>query len=562
MRPELFCSVELGLFFLNKFYPEMPVGTLQPLLSGYLQSQSSVQAASRRVRHRMGPASKSGWWRTLLNDYTRVPNVWRCYERCDNPAHRVDDQTVFTAKHSPHCPQRVATYEVALTASLQYIPVPAWKPAPAGGRYAFRRRSAELEFVQMPECLPPVDAVDRLGPPVARVREPWVISRRRDLEPTAEWIDAQLIGRPDIINRNWAKRLAENIRISTVDLSSPTLTEDPDEIGIDGIVNVVGLMNTGKTTFADLIAIDRCRNHGNTVGWVVSSVGDVYNKVSFYRSLGIDAVPLIGRSSRGEHAARYWRAMVEENPDLLGSNGFPPDPAASYTNTSCLLEPFRRRTEGRWTPLEPDEFPCQGELRLVDGAHSSRYDCPLLPLCPAQTALQQIRAAQVWVTTPQCLLASRAEPSAVSVRWLEAMQWHTDLLIIDEADAVQQVFDSAFVQTEHLVGSAEGWTHRMVGHTNDAMAAQDMAPAVDPKVVRWYEQLKTHAERGVQVQSVGLVSTCSAIEGPTARSTLHRPFAVPSSRSGVVRIATHGRGREVVRGSCQQFLPRRAPGVR
>ncbi|WP_146169495.1 hypothetical protein [Actinoplanes italicus] len=60
------------------------------------------------------------------------------------------------------------------------------------------------------------------------------------------------------------------------------------------------------------------------------------------------------------------------------------------------------------------------------------------------------------MTTPHCLLVSRTEPATVSVRWFEAAQWHLDLLIIDEADAVQQVIDGRFVQEENLVGAGNG----------------------------------------------------------------------------------------------------------
>ena len=100
-------------------------------------------------------------------------------------------------------------------------------------------------------------------------------------------------------------------------------------------------MNSGKTTLTDLIVIDGALNRGKRFCIVVGSVGDVYAKVSFLRALGIDAIPLIGRSSRGEHAARYWRTMVEESAVLIPDEYHPADPAAAYANTSCLLEPYR-----------------------------------------------------------------------------------------------------------------------------------------------------------------------------------------------------------------------------
>jgi len=489
MPVDVFCGVELGLHFLAERFRDEPVGALPPLLSGYVGG-AELQPVIRRVRHRMGDVARRGYWRRLLNQYMRVPREWRLFDRTDDPRHRVSDQTVFRVKGSPYCPERVDAYARAMVEPLQYVPVAAYRPAPAGRRYWFRLGPDQVEYVQLPAVLPTAVPVT---PVPARRREQWTISFEKDLKPTAEWIDQQLAHRPDVKNRNWVRRLTEDMRFSAVDPASPKLVDQPGRFRIDGVAHIVGLMNSGKTTLADLLTVNRVKEHGNRVCVVVSSVGDVLNKVSFLRTLGIDAVPLIGSSSRGEHAARYWRSMVEEAPTLVPDGATPPDPAAAYANASCLLEPFRRRSRPGWAPLQPDEFPCRGQLREADVDRPRRYDCPLLSVCPAQRAYQQVGTAQVWVTTPQCLLASRAEPATASARWFEAVQWQVDLLIIDEADAVQQVFDGRFVQTEPLVTAGKGWSHRMVDYTNEGMAAQIMAPAPDPEVHRWHERLQAHS---------------------------------------------------------------------
>ena len=107
------------------------------------------------------------------------------------------------------------------------------------------------------------------------------------------------------------------LRLSLADPDAGGLRAGAGEFTIDGVEHIVGLMNSGKTTLTDLITVDGVLDRGKRVCQVVSSVGDVYAKVSFLRALGIDAVPLIGRSSRGEHAARYWRTMVEEAAALI-----------------------------------------------------------------------------------------------------------------------------------------------------------------------------------------------------------------------------------------------------
>jgi hypothetical protein len=497
-----FCQVELGLYFLAQHFPGEPIGVLQPVLSGYVRTPDDLGQVIRRVRHRMGDVARRGYWRTLLNQYMRLPDSLRAFDRTDDTSRRVDDRTVFIARPSSVCPDRDAVYAAALAEPLGYATVTKHPLAEAGRRYIFPAAGGP-EIVLLPDQIPQAEPVQALRPAPGRRREPWTISFSRDLKPTAAWVDEQLQKRPDITNRDWCKRLGD-MRFAGVDPDAPDLVDRPDEFTLDGVAHIVGLMNSGKTTLADLITVHRVRDHGNRVCLVVSSVADVYGKVSFLRSVGIDAVPLIGHSSRGEHASRYWRTRVEEAADLIPDEYTPADPASAYANASCLLEPFRRSATPRWAPLRPEEFPCHGGLKDADGDKPRAHDCPLLPVCPAQKAFRETAAAMVWITTPQCLVDSKARPAVASMRWFEQIQHDMDLIIFDEADAVQQVFDDKFVQTEELVAPVKGWSHRMAGHTNDALAGLSMAPVVDPEVQKWHEFLQIHQKAVFMLNQLAL----------------------------------------------------------
>jgi hypothetical protein len=497
-----FCQVELGLYFLAQHFTGEPIGVLQPVLSGYVCTPDDLRPVIRRVRHRMGDVARRGYWRTLLNQYMRVTDSIRAFDRTDDPSRRVNDPTVFIARPSSVCPDRDDVYAAALADPLGYATVTRHPPAEAGRRYTFSAAGGP-EIVQLPDQIPSAEPVQALRPAPGRRREPWTISFGRDLKPTAAWIDEQLQKRPDITNCDFSKRLGD-MRFAGVDPDAPDLVDRPDEFTLDGVAHIVGLMNSGKTTLADLITVHRVRDHGSRVCLVVSSVADVYGKVSFLRSLGIDAVPLIGHSSRGEHASRYWRTRVEEAADLIPDEYAPADPAAAYANASCLLEPFRRSTTPGWAPLRPADFPCHGGLKDADGDKSRAHDCPLLPVCPAQKAFQEIAAATVWITTPQCLVDSRVRPAVASMRWFEQAQHDMDLIIFDEADAVQRVFDDKFVQTEELVAPVKGWSHRMAGYTNDGLAGLSMAPVVDPEVQKWHEFLQIHQKAVFMLNQLAL----------------------------------------------------------
>jgi hypothetical protein len=504
-----FCRVELGLYFLTRHFPGEPVGVLQPVLSGYVRGCQDTEAIIRRVRHRMGDVARRGYWRKLLNQYMRLPDSVRGFDRTDDPARRVNDDTVFTVKPSSVCPDREDTYTAALADPLAYRPAGQHPLAEVGKRYEFTAAGA-TEYVRFPSQLPAPGPLPLMSPALERHREPWTVSFEQDLLPTARWIDERVASRPDIMNRDWERRLGDLI-FSMADPSTGNLLDDQPGFTINGVEHIVGLMNSGKTTLADLVTVDGVKNRSKRVCLVVSSVGDVYAKVSFLRTLGIDAVPLIGRSSRSDHAARYWRTMVEEAAFLVPDEHHPADPAAAYANTSCLLEPYRQTMRPDWAPLRPEEFPCRGRMREVGVERAPACDCPLLTVCPAQKALREVATAQVWVTTPQCLVASKADPASAEMRWFEQAQHHMDLMVIDEADAVQRVFDSKFVQDEELVATEKGWSHRMTGHTNTALAGTGMAPAADPDVGRWHEYLQIHQQAVFTLNRLALAPSAQGL---------------------------------------------------
>ena len=339
----------------------------------------------------MGDVARRGYWRKLLNQYMRLPDSMRAFDRTDDPDRRVIDTTVFVARPSSVCP-------AGTTSTPRHWPIRSptgrpgsIQPAEAGKRYPVPVRGG-TEYVRLPDqparcrAVPPL--LDRRR---ERAREPWPVSFDEDLRPAAERID-ELLGGP---SRHHVTVTGQGALESCVSAwltrTGSGLRDRPGEFTIDGVEHIVGLMNSGKTTLTDLITVDGVLNRGKRVCQVVSSVGDVYAKVSFLRALGIDAVPLIGRSSRGEHAARYWRTMVEESAALIPDEYHPAGSGGRRTRTrhACLSRTGRpcART-GRRCALE--DFPCRGRLREAGAERPRACDCPLLAVCPAQKALREV----------------------------------------------------------------------------------------------------------------------------------------------------------------------------
>ena len=64
------------------------------------------------------------------------------------------------------------------------------------------------------------------------------------------------------------------------------------------------------------------------------------------------------------------------------------------------------------------------------------------------------------------------------MRWLEQAQHDMDLVIIDEADAVQQVLDSRFVQDEELVATGQ----RVRPIMNEILQGKGLVEVAEDKV--------------------------------------------------------------------------------
>lgn len=487
-----FLRLELGLHFLAEYFPDEPIGVLPPIMSGYLAVRDDLKPVVRKLRLLMDKMGRTAYWRHHLGQYARIRPDVRAFERTDDVTKILTDQTTFASKPTAYSPSRIDEYRKALASPVPYAMKQVFPPAEPGREYRFL--SAEGgERVLLPPHLPVAGApAAKLEPVAERTRDLLTISWSRDLHPTADWIDGELKGVPEVSNRDWAGRLAK-IRFKLVDEEAGELVSGADEFCIEGTVSIPGLTNSGKTTLFDVLAVNRVKDHGERVAFVVPATADSFAKVSLFGYLGFRVVPIIGQGNRGEHVARYWNSVFQNKQVLFPGSGRP-DPAAKYASATCLLEPFRSGHEREWKPLDPKDFPCRGgKLRGV--SDGKPHDCPLVDVCPFQKAAQDSAEANVWVTTSAALIATNATESNVRIKEAEQFQHHADLMVVDEADKVYHDLDERFTQTEPLVGAGghgSGWTAKAVAETAEALGEKSMGPLDDDQVAKWTDLLKIH----------------------------------------------------------------------
>lgn len=488
-----FFRVELGLHFLTEYMPGQSATVLRKVLDGYLSAGPDTAPLVRNLRRRMGPTARGGEWKVRLNDYCKLPAHLRKFE-LDNPdSRRVVHGSAFRPRGSAVLPGRAVAYRDALHDPVPYEMRPAREPARAGAALWFKRHNDKKERLQVPDWVAAATKPPLLQPKERRTRTPFLPVTDDDMKQAAKEMDRLLEDDPRYRGENFSGRL-ENMVFASTDAEAGELRDGLGVFGIDGVAHVVGLMNSGKTTFNDIlvkISVDR----GLKVGYLVSSVGDALAKVRFFRALGIRAVPLIGSSTRDEHLARYWDDVlyVSEGGDVaqLPSQT---DATAPFTTDLCPLEMLLESSGPVAEPLALEDRPCRNSLRVVGATkRKERVDCPLLSVCPSQIASCEVPDAQVWVTTPAALLASSAEPSAYAARWITAAQHELDLLVVDEADRVMTQFDKKFLHHEPLT-QPDGWSSRIAVAWHEGLATTWYRPMAHKHGQRFQQYATYHSQ--------------------------------------------------------------------
>ncbi|MFD8562957.1 hypothetical protein ACFV1N_37265 [Streptosporangium canum] len=522
LRPREMCALELGLSFLADHMPGQGIGALWPVLAGYVRLKPELQPQIRTLRELMGPVAKTETMREKLDHYVRLPTQVRGFKPSNMSGHKAELSTVFVAQPCPYAAARHDLYRQKLQEVAPYKTRAPYRPAPPGSTYAFERADGSREYIRIPKTFVPAPAPPALPAATCRTREPIPLTQE-DLQRAAVQIDKLLEKRPEIDNRDFVKRL-EQMEALLTDHAGGRLLERQPQMTIDGLWHVVGLMNSGKSTLLDLIAFIVAHRRGK-VGFVLASGSDVYAKVSFLQAVGVDAVPIFGRTREGLHKDRYWRSLLHD-----GATTFPTgvDRAAAFADDQCYLEELRLTNRANRTPLPREERPCKDSLFVA--GERGRRDCPILSRCPAHAAARKMAQAQAWVTTAAGLASTVMPQSHIEARVAEAAQHHLAVLLVDEADTVQQQFDDRFLLHEILSQPGRGWSHRVGARIGQRLEHSWFLDLLDPGVTAGDKHFRRHDQAMTELYRLLITPGAHALrtliaEGPFTGYSLLRRLA-------------------------------------
>lgn len=447
------CDVELGIFFMQEACPHESVDALPTLLGGYpfQLSGEGADAGKRRLgicRHLLPPYKNPQSWRRALGGYETLPQWVRGYE-FSGDGRRIVRREVSDA------PRRWEAYESALRGPLRHRDE-RLRLAQPGAYLAHTRRGATT--VTIPEDLPLPDPTPghRIDG-ATRTAEPLEVEWEA-LRETARWMDEEL-DRRGLAPSSWEARL-RRVRLETLDRQQETFAR-AEALRIERVLHLVGMVSSGKSTLMDVLAVWAARN-GMRATVVVGDVVGAVRRTTLFRSLGIEAVPILGRSNRARHADRLHKVLRgEAGASILEHE----DPGFDFLSTACGLDGLREGTK----PFAPGDTPCvdleepepEDEALEDDGVVNSRrvrssvrLGCPLFASCQQHRASRELVRAPIWVATPASLVYTLvpAQVNAERIRYAELVYRTSDLVVVDEADQVQVQLDLTFSPSESLIG--------------------------------------------------------------------------------------------------------------
>lgn len=232
-----------------------------------------------------------------------------------------------------------------------------------------------------------------------------------------------------------------------------------DEIIYKDLVHIVGDVGQGKSNYKIAEAFRLVKDFGARVGIIESKVEDVIKTVKALREIGIEAVPIIGKGNLEKHLNNFLKNSARKMRNL-GDICSEEYEELEYLSGFCTIGTLAGDSD-----ITSREFPCK---KLYDEDNEMKT-CPLYNKCGYYKIFTRLLEAPVWVATPYSLI-SMTVPKTIDPyerTFYEAFHDLLDLVIGDEADGMQRIFDDSFITKEDLFGSSNSILDRFENLNSD-----------------------------------------------------------------------------------------------
>lgn len=195
------------------------------------------------------------------------------------------------------------------------------------------------------------------------------------------------------------------------------------KLEIDKVINIVGMVGAGKTTLLKTLTYVLDKQKKKVV-IVTDTVAEVFNLYKYFRSLGCNCSPLIGKAER----VKYINQMISEDAYYLDED------ISKYLTTNCLVDGLDLANENA---VSFGEEPC---TKLEHG--SQKYVCPYFEQCTTTAMQRETAKSNIVITTVAGFVMSRV--GELQNIYLKEVVETADVVFYDECDRVQKNLDDLF----------------------------------------------------------------------------------------------------------------------
>ncbi|MFJ3048427.1 hypothetical protein ACIPEN_21550 [Herbaspirillum chlorophenolicum] len=452
--------VDLCLHFLATYLPDETIDTIPSLLQGHLSGLVPDDASAPLValRHMASSyCSRLAWRNALTNhDANASRTMYRVSAQAPERQRSTDDAGYLLLSGALN---NAAPYEqraIYYATAGHWISTVRWDKATIGYEVpAIKPREAPMITLKRRAFNPPIPI--RWTDLLSTATE---VDKREALTTFPKWLPALRL----------RKRL-ERVSIEAIG----------SEMWRDGVLtlsetqHLVGMLSSGKSTLLLALLFLLIRpGYDKRVVVIASDTAAASLLVARLRAHGVLKATVISSiPNRAEHlSAAHWAAGGNESENKLLA-------AAAMTESlgiACPLEGYQSAERELISQGEMDgeitfvptlrDKPChrlvapgkskQSKAEILDTRN--HRSCPLISMCPVHAQQMSLSDASVIVMTSQALLSMSPDKSVVAenMSFPELFQYTADVVLIDEADSVQQTFDDHCLQDASLLAADSG----------------------------------------------------------------------------------------------------------
>lgn len=442
---EQLCLVELGLLLAKSLTPTMSVSDAWTLFSGYpfAMARGLVDASGdvvrRAARYALWNFGRARAWGDALDQYEHFPSRLKAYTWEDRSA-VAEPQSMAVA------PDRHDEYRAALGLAPPFAGSSCTFAGKGSHRFYAGRSPVVVQLPDVPSHPIPSHDLDRR---LAGEGEPLELHWDELVTAAAEMDRLE----------NKGRSRAGTLRSIRLMVASGEKFVAGKSFTIDRLSHLLGIVGAGKSTLRDVLTYYLVTRRQLRVTIVIGDVAEVLKLVELFDAAKCSVAPIIGASTREQHAQRLHRKLAGRGqPSMLSHD----DSAFDYLSTACAVSGLLDDDDA---PLAYQDAPCtrlnpkrqrQPRDRELPPHTRDRRACPFWSRCPRHHGARQLVDADIWIATPQSMVASSVPwpQNGERVHYLELAARRSDLIIIDEADRVQMQLDQLFAPAITISGEA------------------------------------------------------------------------------------------------------------